>query len=166
MAAYADLVRRHRRMVYRVARAIVSSADEAEDVVQEAFVRAYQGIGTLNQHHVFASWIRRITVNCAVSRIRQRERERRGVVGAEQNPAAAADPADELVAAELRTWVRCAIENLPLKQRLAVSLFYLDDMNLAETAQGLGCSVSAVKCHLTRARRKLAQQMVEHFEGD
>jgi len=164
MGAYADLVSRHRRMVYKVAQAILGSPDEAEDVVQEVFVRAYRGIGSLNHHQVFAGWVRRIAVNCAVTRIRQRERERRGEKGAGDDPAAAPDPADELVTAELRNWIRRAIRDLPLKQRLAVTLFYLDDMSVAETAQGLGCSASAVKAHLTRARRKLANRMAEHFE--
>ncbi len=164
VTAYADLVRRHRRMAYKIARGIVGSTDEAEDVVQDAFVRAFQRIGTYSRRQTFAAWVHRITLNCAIDRIRRRERERRSNENAPRNPGPARDPAEEVVATEVRTWARRAVEDLPLKQRLAVTLFYLDDLSVAETAEALGCSPSAVKAHLTRGRRRLAERMAERFE--
>jgi RNA polymerase sigma factor (sigma-70 family) len=166
--AYAELVRRHRRMVYGVAYAIVVCSDDAEDVVQEAFLRAYGAIGRYNPRYEFAGWIRRITVNCAVSKLRQQERTRRLVqAGAAQaNPAPAPTPAEQLVATELQGQVRRAVDSLPLNQRLAITLFALEDMDLAGTAQAIGCSVGAVKSHLHRARQKLAQMLSEHIEEE
>lgn len=166
--AYTELVRRHRKMVYGVAYAIVVCSGDAEDVVQEAFLRAYAAIGRYNPRHEFAGWIRRITVNCAVSKLRQQERTRRLVqaAAAQANPAPAPTPAEQLVATELQGQVRRAIDSLPLKQRLAITLFALEDMDLAGTAQAIGCSVGAVKSHLHRARQKLAQLLSEHIEEE
>jgi RNA polymerase sigma factor (sigma-70 family) len=162
--AYAELVRRHRRMVYRIARGIVGSADEAEDVVQDAFVRAFRRTGTHRRRQTFAGWVRRIALNCAIDHIRRRERERRNHEQAPRNPGPTRDPAEEVMATEVRTWARRAVEDLPLKQRLAVTLFYLDDLSVAETAETLGCSPSTVKVHLTRGRRRLAERMADRFE--
>ena len=165
-SAFAELVRRHRRMVYGVAYAILASTDDAEDVVQEAFLRAHQAMAQFNSRCEFAAWIRRIAVNCAISKLRQRQRiarlARDGATSA--NPGPEPSPAESLAAGELDDRVRRAIAELPLKQRLAITLFGLQDLNLAETAEALGCSVGAVKLHLHRARRKLADMLSDYLE--
>lgn len=156
--AYTELVRRHRRAVRGIAYAIVACSDDAEDVVQETFVRAYGAIAQYNGRHEFGGWIRRIAVNCAVEKLRDRERRDRLV----RNVASArhqtpVSPPEHAARTELQARVRRAVERLPLRQRLAISLFGLDDMNLAETAQAMRCSVGTVKQHLYRARRRLAE---------
>ena len=166
--AYTELVRRHRRMVYGVAYAIVARSDDAEDVVQEAFLRAFGAIGRYNPRYEFAGWIRRIAVNCAVSSLRRQQRSRRlaQAGAAHANPGPVPTPAEHLAAAELQGHVRRAVDSLPLKQRLAITLFALEDMDLAGTAQAIGCSVGAVKSHLHRARAKLADLLSEHLEEE
>ncbi len=168
VGAYAELVHRHRGMVYRVARAIMGCADDAHDVAQDALVRGYEAIGTYNGHHEFGAWLRRITVNRAISRLRDRKRATRLVrSGAPANPPSPADnPADSASVRELEQHLRRAIERLPLKQRLAITLFALQDMSLAETAEAIGCSVSAVKSHVHRARRKLTISLSDYLQED
>jgi len=156
-------------MVYRVARAIMGCADDAHDVAQDALVRAYEAIGTYNGSHQFGAWLRRITVNRAISRIRERRRATRLVrSGAPVSPPspAADNPADSASVRELEQHLRRAIERLPLKQRLAITLFALQDMSLAETAEAIGCSVSAVKSHVHRARRKLTLSLSDYLQED
>ena len=154
--AFAELVRRHRRVVRVLIRAILGSFDDAEDVTQEVFVRAYRAIRSYRPHHAFVTWLRRIAVNAAVSRLRERERGRRRDEQISVDPGVAPAASEEAAAAELAAQVRHAVGLLPLRQRLAVTLFYLDDMDLAETAAALGCSAGAVKSQLHRARETLA----------
>jgi RNA polymerase sigma-70 factor (ECF subfamily) len=165
--AYAELVHRHRGMVYRVARAIMGCSDDAHDVAQDALLRAYEAIGTYNGYHEFGAWLRRITVNRAISKLRDRERltraMRAGAPAIRSRPAAD-NPADTAAVRELEEHLRRAIEELPLKQRLSITLFALEDMSLAETAEAIGCSVSAVKAHVHRARRKLAVLLSEYLQ--
>jgi RNA polymerase sigma-70 factor (ECF subfamily) len=165
--AYAELVHRHRGMVYRVARAIMGCADDAHDVAQDALVRAYEAIGTYDGYHEFGAWLRRITVNRAVSKLRERRRAARLVAAgrsAAQPLPAADNPADSAAVRELEELLRRAIEELPLKQRLSITLFALEDMSLAETAEAIGCSVSAVKAHVHRARRKLTVLLSDYLQ--
>ncbi|MBL7224299.1 MAG: sigma-70 family RNA polymerase sigma factor [Candidatus Brocadiae bacterium] len=166
-AAYTELMRRHRRMVFGIVYAILGCPEEAEDVAQEAFVRAYRAIGRYDPRFAFATWVRRIAVNRAISRLKGRERTReveraagRLTVTREE------EPEEHVVAGDLTQRVRAAIETLPTNQRVAITLFGLEGMTLAETAEAIGCSVGAVKSHLHRARGKLADQLSDHLTGD
>jgi RNA polymerase sigma-70 factor (ECF subfamily) len=166
--AFAELVRRHRRVVHAIARGVLGSAEEAEDAAQESFVRAYRRIGTYNGRHAFAGWIRRIAANCAVTRLRQRARERRHreALSLANRGTVGPDPADHAAAAEVTRSIREAVGSLPFRQRLAFTLFHLEDMTLAETAQALGCSVNAVKVQLHRARRTLARRLADRLDEE
>jgi RNA polymerase sigma-70 factor (ECF subfamily) len=168
VGAYAELVHRHRREVYRVARAVMGTADDAEDVAQEAFVRGYQAISQYNPRYEFVRWLRRITVNVAVSKLRQRKRTthlaNRAALAAGSPPSS--NPVDRVSARELEGHLRRAIETLSPKQRLAITLFVLEDMTVAETADAIGCSVSAAKAHVHRARRKLAAVLSDYLQEE
>jgi RNA polymerase sigma-70 factor (ECF subfamily) len=163
-AAYAELIRRHRWTIYRVAYAVLGSSEDAEDVVQEAFVRAYRAIHRYNPRYAFATWVRRIAVNCAASRLGAlRHAPPADVESLQMAPTPGPGPHERAEAGELQTRIRSEIAELPLKQRLAVTLFHLDGMSLAETAQTIGCSVGAVKSHLHRARERLAQRLADQL---
>jgi RNA polymerase sigma-70 factor (ECF subfamily) len=138
VAAYQELVRRHRATVYRLACAIVRDRDDAEDVVQEAFVRAYRAISRFDSGRDFAGWLKRITVNCAVSKLAERRRglARTGRSAGDEGPSPAPDPDCHLITDELQSHVRQAIDQLPVRQRVAISLFSLDDMGVVLTATG------------------------------
>jgi len=166
-AAYAELMRRHRRMVFGIVYAILGCPEEAEDVAQEAFVRAYRAIGRYDPRFAFATWIRRIAVNRAISRLKGRERTREVEREAGRRSVARreAEPEEQATASDLRERVRASIETLPTNQRVAITLFGLEGMTLAETAEAIGCSVGAVKSHLHRARGKLADQLSDHLTG-
>ena len=164
-AAHAELLRRHRRMVVSVAHAVLGCTEEAEDVAQETFVKAYCGIRGYNPRYPYVAWIRRIAVNTAISRLRKRRRDPHHGADSLTGDLVGADRPDKpLAAAELRNHIRRAIDALPLKQRLAVTLFHLEDMPLADTAGAMGCSVGAVKSHLHRARESLALRLSSHLK--
>ena len=165
--AYTELVRRHRKAVRGIVYAVLLCSDDAEDAVQETFVRAYEAIGQYNGRYEFAAWVRRIAVNCAIGKLRERERHSRLVRNAAANAgrSPAATPADQLARTELQTR-RSAVVWLPLKQRLAITLFGLQDMTLAETADAMQCSTGTVKQHLHRARQRLAKLLAHDLREE
>jgi len=163
--AYDELVRRHRKGVYRVAYAILGNHEQAEDIVQEAFVRAYRAIHSFNPKYAFRDWIRRITVNCTLNVLRQQRTvssRSQKAPGVGSSP----DPAQHAAASDLQEQVRKALEALPPRQRTAMTLFALEDMDLASTAAAMGCAVGTVKTHLHRARQKLRQALADYLEED
>ena len=155
----------HRDGVYRVAYAIVGDHDQAEDVVQEAFMRAYESIHRFDLGRRFAPWIRRIAANCAISAARQHKRtERAGMHDVIQH--LEPDASESVVANDLGLAIRQAITQLPRQQALAIALFALKEMDLAETAEVMGCGVGTVKRYLYRARQKLEEVLADHLEED
>jgi len=166
--AFRERVQRHRAMVLRVARAITGSREDGEDVAQEAFVSAYRALGRYDSSRDFATWLRAIAVRQAVSVLRARGRRGRA------DPRRLADgsddscdgPAPETESAELCHRVRRAVGSLPIRQRVAITLFALDGADLSDTARAMGCSVGAVNTHLHRAREKLAELLSGYVEGD
>ena len=169
LGAYEELIRRHRQLIYRLARGVLGDADEAEDVTQETFIRAYRALGRHRPLQSFVSWLRRIAVNCALTRLRRRQVESRnrfrlGLLpgDSESSP----HPVEQLEMDRIGSRIREAVQGLSMAQRLAFTLFHIQDMDIAETAQAMGCSRNAVKVHLHRARRKLARRLaVELQEG-
>jgi len=164
--ACAQLLHRYRQTAYRVAFAIVVDHDEAEDVVQEAFVRAFQGMGKFDDRYAFADWMRRITVNCALSSLRRRRRVTAGSPAAMCAAAGSGDPAEHAAAAQFDAAVRKALETLPPRQRVALSLFALQDMDLESTAKAMGCAVGTVKAHIHRGREKLRRALADYLSED
>jgi RNA polymerase sigma-70 factor, ECF subfamily len=168
--AFTQLVDRHRATVFAVARAVLGSPEEAEDVAQEALIRAYRSLGRFDASRDFAAWIRAITVNCAVTALRRRRRPGMAVADRLPHTLDAADtrPSPHEAASHhaFEAGLREAITHLPLKQRLAITVFGLDGLDLAATAQAIGCSVGATKVHLSRAREKLVRALDDHLRKD
>ncbi len=148
-----------------MAYAIVSNPDDAQDVAQEAFLRAYRAIGRLDHNRSFADWIRRITVNCAISSLRKRKRiAKNAAPGAElENVMATDDSTQGATADELQMHVREALTMLPPQQRAAMTLFALKEMDMADVADAMGCARPTVRVHLHRARHKLRGLLAEYL---
>jgi len=153
------LAQAHRREVYRIARAILGSDDDAEDATQEALVRMLRGLPGFDERRDFRAWLRRIAVNCALNVLRRRRPEAAAVEAeAPGNPASAAS-ADLMQGA-----VRRALAELPERQRVAMSLFALGEMDLRAVAEAMGCAEGTVKSHLHRARAKLREMLSDWLE--
>jgi RNA polymerase sigma factor (sigma-70 family) len=149
-AAFAALVERHRARVEGVVRRLLAR-DEAEDVTQEALLRAYLGMSTLRDPDRFLGWVCGIAVNLAKMRLRRLALQRRVAVGA-ANLAAEGDR-------ELLRTVQDAVELLPAGQRDAVLMHYVDDLSCEEIARLLGTTPGAVRVRLHRARTQLRRQL-------
>lgn len=155
-ALYEIIMRRYNQRLYRVARAIVRDDGEAEDVMQAAYVRAYEHLGQFAGRAPFSAWLTRIAVHEALLRLRKRSRidqlEDSEIVGgaglnmAETSP----DPEQITTRAELRQLLEEAILDLPEQYRAVLMLRDVEELSTAETADALSLTEENVKVRLHR----------------
>lgn len=168
-AAFTELVRRTHADTFTLARRLVSDEDDAREVVQETYLRAFRSIRRFRGDAQFTTWLYRITANCASTHLGRRRRTRHelledDLVVADLHPDR--DPALAADASLLRTRVEQAIAELPPRLRAVVVLRDIYDLNHAEIADELGISESAAKVRLHRARRRLRTQVFPTRGGD
>jgi len=154
---YEIVVRRYNQRIYRIARAILRDGDEAEDVMQDAYVRAYKHLSTFQGKSSFATWLTRIAVNESLQRKRRNRRmdpiEDGDLVM--QLPALGESPEQICGRRELGNILERAIAALPQHYRIVVVLRDVEDMTTAETAEALGLSEENVRIRLHRGRALL-----------
>lgn len=164
---------RYNRRLYRVARSILRNDSEAEDVVQETYVRAFTGLDLFRGEAAFGTWLTRIAINDALGRLRRRrptvEWESHGEdrLQAEiiQFPgsAAANDPERTMARSEIRDVLEQSIDDLPDPFRLVFVARVVEGMNVEETAELLGLRSETVKTRLHRARLLLRATLEEQL---
>lgn len=155
-ALYEIIMRRYNQRLYRVARAIVRDDGEAEDVMQAAYVQAYEHLGQFAGRAPFAAWLTRIAVHEALHRLRKRGRvdqlddsEFEGGVGANMGEVSP-DPEQITTRAELRELLEEAILDLPAQYRAVLMLRDVEELSTAETADVLSLTEENVKVRLHR----------------
>jgi RNA polymerase sigma-70 factor (ECF subfamily) len=154
------------RLAFRVAFSVLKQREDAEDIAQEAFLRAHRAFSSIRDRDRFRAWLVRTTFRLALDRIRgQRRRARREDAVALDGEVAAASVEDEALRGELRARVADAIAQLPAKLRLVMVLVAIEEQDLAAVARLLELPEGTVKSRLHRARRELAERL-EWFVGD
>jgi len=168
-ALFEILMRRYNQLLYRAARAITGNAHEAEDVVQEAYVRAYLHLDQYEGRAKFSTWLTKIAVNEALARRRERSR----LVGvdsmtrADDNRAPeATDPERETLRRVVGMVLEAAVDALPITYRSVFVLRAVEGMSTADTAECLGLSEEAVKVRLHRARAMLRKDIYARTGAD
>lgn len=155
-----EIVRAHRQMVYRVALRIVRTHEEADEVTQETFVRAWRALPGFRGEARISTWLVRIAIHAA----RERRRAPLAVVPLDAAERVV-DPAEGPEAAwERRTdraRIRTAVRSLPPRQREVVALKVFSDMTYEEVAKTLDLTVGAVKAHLHQAVGNLRRRLAE-----
>lgn len=166
-AAMELLMRRHNQRLFRLARAIVRSDDEAEDVVQEAYVRAYTNLSGFEGRSSVATWLSRITLHEA---LRRRRRRRAASLAGVEGPAAAGAAGESMDRERTREMLTRALDSLPAGLRAVVMLRSVEGLDTKETAASLGLSEENVRVSLHRGRRMLMgvieQGAVEGLRGE
>jgi len=164
--AFRLLVEQHSRLVFRVAYRMTGNEHDADDVVQETFLRAYKQLGRFEERANFGTWLHRIAVNCALDLLRSRGRLDRHYGGdpeeAEMMGAiSSSDPQQDrlLLSAELRSHVTAAMEKLSGNERTAFVLRHFEGMPVEEIGKTLGIQVNAAKHTIFRAVRKLRESL-------
>lgn len=163
-AAYGALVARHLDRTVTVARRILASGAEAEDVAQEAFLRLWQHAGRFRPGEArFTTWFYRITSNLCLDHRRKRTALPLEAAGDPVDPT----PDQHAVLERTRTAraVASAVERLPERQRAAIALTYDSGMSNAEAARALDITVGAMETLLVRARRSLRATLAGHISG-
>jgi RNA polymerase sigma-70 factor, ECF subfamily len=164
--AFRTLVQRHSRSIFRVAYRMTGNEHDADDVVQETFLRAYRTIERFEERANFGTWLHRIAVNCSLDLLRSRVRhERHRVRDSEDDEMTrdyeSGDPLPDrlLLSAELQEHVIAALDRLSGNERIAFVLRHFEGMPVEEIGRTLGIQVNAAKHTIFRAVRKLRQSL-------
>jgi RNA polymerase sigma-70 factor (ECF subfamily) len=166
IALYELLMRRHNQRVYRVIRSVVSNDFEAEDILQEAWVRAFEHLNQFAGRANFSTWVARIALNEALARRRTSARwtpleDEAGTIMPELNrqQTTSATPETEAIQGQLGQMLQSAVDTLPETYRSVFVLREVEQLNTSETAECLGLSEEAVKTRLHRSRALLRREL-------
>jgi RNA polymerase sigma-70 factor, ECF subfamily len=174
VGAFEQLVRRYDRNVFRIAQHITQNREDAEDVVQDAFLKAYNNLTQFQGQSKFYTWLVRIAVNEALMKLRRRRPER--TVSLDEDvkteddsvPREVADwspnPGQQYTQGELRDILDRTIQGLPATFRTVFVLRDVEGLSTEETAEALELSVPAVKSRLLRARLQLRERLSKYFQ--
>ena len=172
-AAFEPIMRRHNRMLFRAARAILHDDAEAEDCLQSAYLLAFRAMGKFVGDSKLSTWLARIVINEAIGRSRQIAR--RGVVVPMENPAddeaphlelvsGSAGPEDESMRNEMRRLIEQRIDALPDPFRAVFVLRAVEEMSVEETAQVLGIPEATVRTRFFRARGLMREALARQVD--
>lgn len=157
--AFRVLVERHSRRMYRLAYRMTGRAEDAEDIVQETFVRAYRQIGRFEQRSDFGTWLYRIAFNCAIDYMRAGPRresaEPADTLDRLASAPSAPSPDDLVYAGQIGRSVQVALEGLSAKERAAFLLRHYHGCSIDEICRALNLKSNAAKHSIFRAIRKL-----------
>jgi RNA polymerase sigma-70 factor (ECF subfamily) len=165
--AFRVLVERHGRPLFRLAYRMTGNQQDAEDIVQESFLRAYKQLARFDQRASFGTWLYRIAVNCSVDLVRARKRRNELAAPAEaevDDPTLALpshDPAPDRIAmsGEVRDRVAEAMTELSTAERTAFVLRHFEGMCIEDVSRVLGCQPGAAKHSVFRAVQKLRRAL-------
>lgn len=163
-ALYEILMRRYNQRIFRVARAILKNDTEAEDVMQDAYVRAYSKLEQYAGDARFSTWLTRIAVHECLARLRKQKRfTPMEEIETHDSPgilkALGSNPEEQLVATELRTVLEAEIDRLPKIYRAVFILREVEEMSTIDSAIALGITEKAVKTRLHRAKALLRSRL-------
>ena len=168
-ALYEVIMRRYNQRLYRIARAILHNDAEAEDVMQDAYVRAYTHLGQFAARSPFSSWLTRIAVNEALAR-RRSSKQQQEVDATEfdgelsmQNLYKSPNPEQNASGAQLRGFLEQAVLELPEQYRTVVMLRDVEELTTAETADALDLTVENVKIRLHRGHQMIRNLLFERI---
>jgi len=172
--AFGELVRRYEGKIFRLAQHVTQNREDAEDVLQETFLKAYEHLDQFKGDSKFYTWIVRIAVNQALMKLRRRKTDKS--VSLDES----IDTGEDTITREIAAWdedpeqrfsreelgeiLDSAIQSLAPPYRSVFLLRDVDDLSTEETAEALGLSVPAVKSRLLRARLQLREKLTRFFK--
>jgi RNA polymerase sigma-70 factor (ECF subfamily) len=172
-AAFEQLVKRYDVRLFSIAQHITHNREDAEDAVQEAFLKVFRNLGQFQEKSQFSTWLIRITVNESLMKLRKQRRGTAVSIDGDSrddssiSPFEIADwapnPEQLYGTLELRSILRSQLQELPSSLRVAFILRDIEGLSSEETAQVLELTVDAVKARLWRARLKLRQLLTNYF---
>lgn len=166
--AFAELVELYKDKVYQISYRMLGNTHEAQDVAQEAFLRAYMNIDSYDTSRKFSTWLFRITTNLSIDRMRKKKPDfyldeevpgTEGLTLSSQLAASEETPEDLVVTKEMHDWLQIEISSLPVKYRSAIILKYIEDLSLKEISEILDLPIATVKTRIHRGREALRKKL-------
>ncbi|SNZ17614.1 RNA polymerase, sigma subunit, SigW [Terribacillus aidingensis] len=167
-AAFEEIVSFYQNKVYHIVFRMIGDTYEAQDIAQEAFIRAYTNIHSFDENRKFSTWLYRIATNLSIDRLRKKkpdyhlDAEVKGTEGLDMYSQLAADqalPEEEVQNMELQSNIHKEILSLPPKYRGVIVLRFLDDLSLAEIGEILDLPLGTVKTRIHRGRELLRKKL-------
>ncbi|MBA4852314.1 RNA polymerase sigma factor [Emticicia sp. BO119] len=161
-ASYTFLVNKYKNMAFTVALKIVNNREDAEDIIQESFLRAYQQIHTFENKSKFSTWLYTIVYRAALNKLPKNKTEFLAINdNSYENDIAdeTSTPPESLTIKETQQYVKGAIQRLPQGEALLITLYYLNENSLKEIEEITGLAMNNIKIRLFRARKKLEQEL-------
>lgn len=171
--AFDELIGRYQRQAVAVSYRLLGNSQDALEVTQDAFLKAYSNLHTLQKAEAFGGWLMRIVSNLSLNFRRGRKNRQQLPLddclgpgqsqesGGSEWMARSGDPVRRLESEEMGRRLQQALNELPEKQRLAIVMFTMEQMPQKQVAETLHCSVEAVKWHVFQGRKKLKELMKE-----
>lgn len=173
--ALASIVEKYGKLAYRLAIQITKNHEDANDVMQETFLKVYESIGSFRKESAFETWLYRIIVNQALNTVKRRERRRESSFSDANeidlrfnlpgSSSYANSPHDDVEKKELQKWVAQAVDSLSAKHRTVVILHEFEGLTHPQIATILNCSEGTVRSRLHYARRKLRDLLKPYVDG-
>jgi RNA polymerase sigma-70 factor, ECF subfamily len=167
-SAFEEIVNFYQNKVFQVCYRMLGNLHEAEDIAQEAFVRAYTNIHSFDEKRKFSTWIYRIATNLSIDRIRKKkpdyflDAEVQGTEGLTMYSQLSTDqplPEEEVESLELQSYIQKQIQSLPEKYRSVITLRYVEDLSLQEISEILDMPMGTVKTRIHRGREALRKKL-------
>ncbi|WP_299577912.1 RNA polymerase sigma factor [uncultured Sunxiuqinia sp.] len=166
-SAFSYLVEKYRDMVYGLALKMLKNTEDAEELAQDTFVKAFQSIGTYKGNSKFSTWLYRITYNGAITILRKRKVEIHSLDEqqlSDQDEMSIHSRLHEIDKEELGRSLKKALETLPEDDQVLITLFYYEEQRVEDIVQITGLSESNVKVKIYRARKKMYSFLKENLE--
>lgn len=160
--AFSELVKRHQRGLLRMSLRFVKDMDNAEDVVQESFIKAFQKLNSFEGRSSFKSWLYQITVNTARNKLRENKHDTTDLEDIQVGVNAVAE--SSLVQVAVAEMLQVAVDQLPFKQKTALVLRVYEDLSFNEIADIMDCPYDTAKANYRHAVMRLKQ--VFHGQAD
>jgi RNA polymerase sigma-70 factor (ECF subfamily) len=166
--AFGEIVEIYKDKVFQLAYRMLGNRHEAEDIAQEAFIRAYVNIQSYNINLKFSTWLYRIATNLCIDRIRKKKPDyyldaevagTDGLTMYSQIPSKTSLPEDDVESLELQDTIQRAISKLPEKYRSVIVLKYIEELSLNEISEILDMPLGTVKTRIHRGRETLRKQL-------
>jgi RNA polymerase sigma-70 factor, ECF subfamily len=176
--AFDDLIGRYQRQAVAVSYRLLGNSQDALEVTQDAFLKAFSSLSTLQKPEAFGGWLMRIVSNLSLNYRRSRKLRQQlplddllGPAGSQGTTdgggsewmARDGDPLHRLESEEMGARLKEALKQLPEKQRLAIVMFTIEELPQKQVAEALGCSVEAVKWHVFQGRKRLKDLLKEYL---
>ena len=160
--SFAALIEKHKTMAYNIAYRILKSREDAEEITQDSFLKAYHSLNAFKRESKFSTWLFRIIYNHSISRIRKKKLDINSYDDENfewMEPAEAAHELDKLHHLEQKKYVNKALLKLSAEDSTVISLFYINESSIEEISEITGLNQSNVKVKLHRARKKLFEEL-------